>query len=94
MPRSWIDRIRGNIRLHQYDMTAHAVEEMAEDSLDIGDIEHTVLNGRFVRIEREDPRGNKYVIEGTAADKVTPVGVVGRFTGSDRYLIITVYAIN
>ena len=32
-------------------------------------------------------------VEGTAADEKTPVGVVGRFTGVDRYLIITVYEI-
>jgi hypothetical protein len=51
------------------------------------------LAGRVVRIERDDPRGNKYVIEGMAADRVIPVGVVGRFTGGGRYLIITIYAI-
>jgi len=93
MPRSWIERIREKIRLGQYDMTAQAVEEMAEDDLDISDIEHSVLTGRVVRIERDDPRGHKYVIEGTAVDNVTSVGVVGRFTGDERYLIITVYAI-
>jgi hypothetical protein len=36
-------------------MTAHAVEEMAEDGLDIVDMEHVVLAGRVVRIERDDP---------------------------------------
>ena len=93
MPRSWIDRIREKVRLRQYDMTAHALEEMAEDGLDIIDMEHAILAGRVVRTERDDPRGNKHVIEGTAADGTTPVGVVGRFTGSGRYLIITIYAI-
>jgi hypothetical protein len=94
MPRSWIERIRGKIRLRQYDMTVHAVEEMAEDGLDIVDMEHAVLIGRVARIERDDPRGNKHVVEGVAADGVTRVGVVGRFTGSGRYLIITAYAIS
>lgn len=74
-------------------MSAHATEEMAEDGLDIGDVEHTVLHGRITRTDRNDPRGTKYVIEGMAADQNTPVGVVGRFTGTGRYLIITVYAI-
>ena len=74
-------------------MTVHALEEMAEDGLDIIDMERAVLAGRMVRIERDDPRGNKYVIEGLASDGVTPVGVVGRLTGSGRYLIITIYAI-
>jgi hypothetical protein len=93
MPRSWIERIREKIRLQQYDMTVHALEEMAEDGLDIIDMEHAGLAGHVVRIERDDPRGNKHVIEGMAADRVTPVGVVGRFTGGGRYLIITIYAI-
>ncbi len=74
-------------------MTVHALEEMAEDDLDITDVEHAVLTGRMARIERDHPRGNKYVIEGVAMDEVTAVGVVGRFTTTDRYLIITVYAI-
>lgn len=74
-------------------MTVHAVEELAEDGLDIADMEHAVLTGRVARIERDDPRGNKYVIEGMAADGARPVGVVGRFKGDERYLVITAYAI-
>lgn len=45
-------------------MTVHAMQEMAEDNLDIADIEHAVLNGCVKRIKKYDPRGNKYVIEG------------------------------
>lgn len=93
MPRSNIERIREKIRLRQYDLTLHAMEEMAEDQLDIIDIEKAILNGRISRIERDDPRGTKYVVEGLAADRVTPVGIVGRFTSVGRYLIITVYKI-
>ena len=93
MPRSRVERIRASIRLRQYDMSAHAMEEMAEDRLDILDIEHALLSGRITSIERDDPRGTKYVVEGTAVDQRTPVGVVGRFTSRSRYLIITVYKI-
>ena len=74
-------------------MTVHAMEEMAEDNLDILDLEHAILDGTIVRIDKDDPRGTKYVVEGVAADGRTAVGVVGRFTSSDRYLIITVYEI-
>lgn len=74
-------------------MTAHAAEEMAEDGLDIADVENAVLTGRVVEIRRRDPRGNKYVLEGRAADGATLVGVVGRFPISSRYLIVTVYKI-
>jgi hypothetical protein len=33
MPRRILDRIREAIRNAEYDMTAHAVEELAEDQL-------------------------------------------------------------
>jgi len=47
-----------------------------------------------VHIHRRDPRGNKYVLEGTATDGTTLVGVVGRFPGGDRCLIVTVYKVS
>ena len=74
-------------------MTVHAMEEMAEDDLDILDIEHSVLNGQVARTEKGDPRGTKYVVKGLAQNERTPVGVVGRFTPNGRYLIVTVYEI-
>jgi len=74
-------------------MTVHAMEEMAEDDLDILDVEQAALNGQVVRREKDDPRGMKYVIEGLAADGETSVGVVGRFLDGERYLIITVYEV-
>jgi len=36
-----IDDIRDNIRVGKYDMTVHAIEEMAEDGLDILDFEQS-----------------------------------------------------
>ncbi|MCU0568078.1 MAG: DUF4258 domain-containing protein [Oculatellaceae cyanobacterium Prado106] len=93
MPRNDIDRIRDKIRLRYYDMSAHAMEEMAEDLLTILDVEEAVLNGQIIRVEKDDPRGTKYVVVGMALDQQTPVGVVGRFTSVGRYLIITVYEV-
>jgi hypothetical protein len=49
-------------------MTVHAMEEMAEDDLDILDIEQAGMTGRVVRREKDDPRGTKYVVEGFATD--------------------------
>jgi len=74
-------------------MTAHAMEEMAEDDLDIIDVEQVVLNGQVTRKDMSDLRGIKYTIEGIAVDQKTSVGVVGRFTDTGRYLVITVYTI-
>ena len=88
-----MDWIREKVRLFQYDMTAHAMEEMAEDDLDILDVEQAVLNAQIVATEKSDIRGAKYTIQGTAADTQTQVGVVGRFTDTGRFLIITVYKI-
>ncbi len=82
------------MRRRQYDMTAHAIDEMAEDELDIIDMENAVLHGQITRIERDDPRGTRDVIEGIATDQHTPVGVVGRFMETGQYVIITVYVIN
>jgi hypothetical protein len=92
MRRSWIDRIRDKIRFRQYDMTVHALEEMAEDELDVTDVEHAVLAGRVVQIQRDDPRGAKCVLEGTAPDRSNVIGVAGRFAGT-RFLIFTGYKI-
>ncbi len=74
-------------------MTAHAAAEMAEDGLDIEDVEHSILVGAIARIDRDDPRGVRYVVRGVAVDFVIPVGSVGRFVHPERYLIITVYEI-
>ena len=75
-------------------MTVHANEEMAEDDLDILDIEEAVLNGRVVRTNRSDPPGPKYTVEGFASDGERLVGVVGRFNSNSSFLIITVYEIH
>ena len=75
-------------------MTVHAAEEMAEDDLDILDVEQAILNGKVVRRQKDDPKGTKYVIEGLATDGKTSVGVVGRFQGSEHYLIITIYEVS
>ena len=94
MPHRVIDRIRRTILLGDYDLTIHAVEEMAEDYLDVFDIEHAILNGQIIRRSKRDSRGMKYTIHGLSVDDEKLVGIVGRFHGTDRFLIITVYDIN
>ncbi len=75
-------------------MTVHAMEEMAEDDLDIVDIEQAIFTGQVIRSEKDDPRGTKHVVEGLATDSENRVGVVGRFQGSERYIILTVYEVS
>jgi hypothetical protein len=81
------------IRNSTYDMTVHATEEMAEDHLDIADIEVAILNGRLIKIDKDDPRGTRYTTRGIAMDGMIPVGTAGRFTETGRYLIIAVYEV-
>ncbi len=93
MRRDRLGRIRDCVLEKRYDLTAHATEELAEDALDILDVEQALLGGRISHMERDDPRGTKYVIAGTTADGQRAVGVVGRFVETRRFLIITVYEI-
>ena len=92
---SWrlLDRIRGAIVSGEYDLTRHAIDEMAEDGLGVFDVESAILNGKIAKTETGDPRGSRYTIIGLAEDQKTEVGVVGRFTETDVYLIITVYEV-
>ncbi len=94
MSQKIIQRIRETIRFGRYDMTAHEMVEMAEDDLDILDIEQTILYGQIIRTEKDDPRGTKYILRGTAVDNNIRVEVVGRFKSTGNYLIITVYDID
>jgi hypothetical protein len=50
-------------------MTMHASEEMAEDALDIVDVETSILNGRLVKSEKDDPRGTRHIVHGAGPDR-------------------------
>lgn len=93
MPRRTVHRIKAAIREGSYDMTVHALEEMAEDGLDILDVESSILSGTIMKSEKGDPRGTRNTIHGTGTDRTMRVGTVGRFTETGRYLIITVYKV-
>ena len=86
-------KIRGAVVSGEYDLTRHAVDEMAEDGLGLFDVESAILNGEITKTETDDPRGPRYTIIGLAEDRKTEVGVVGRFTETGIYLIVTVYEI-
>lgn len=86
-------RVRVAVNAAAYDMTSHAVEELAEDGLTLDDVESALLTGSLVCTEKDDPRGPRHVLQGTAADSRTLVGFVLRFTNSGRLLIITVYEV-
>ncbi len=89
-----LERIRSAILDENYDFTRHAIEEMAEDGLDIFDVENAIMSGKITRMITNDPRGTKYTIIGFSSDERTVIGVVGRFTQTMTYLIITVYEVD
>ena len=93
MDQHTLPRIHGAVVQGAYDMTAHATEEMAEDDLDINDVEASLLNGAVLREQASDRRGIRYTVYGTGADGSTTVGVVVRFAETGRLVIITVYEV-
>jgi len=93
MSQRLLERIRGAIVSGDYDLTRHAIDEMAEDGLGIFDVECAILDGEITKTETDDPHGSRYTVVGLAEDQKTEVGVVGRFTETGTYLIITVYEV-
>ena len=93
MSRRPLRRIRDAIISGEYDLTRHAIDEMAEDGLSIFDVESAILHGEITKTKTDDPRGPRYTIIGLPKDRKSEVGVVGRFTETGNYLIITVYEV-
>ncbi len=86
-----LEKMRLAVEWGDYVVTPHALLEMRKDGLDIIDVESAILTGKIEKEFREDPRGPRYEVIGTACDVHTEVGVVVRFAGP--MLIITVYEI-
>ena len=88
-----LERIRNAILDQRYSLTEHAYDEIAEDNLDVLDVESAILTGNIDKILTMDPRGTRYVVVGQATDETTPVGVVVRFVQHDQLLVLTAYEI-
>jgi len=87
------EQMRERVRTRQYIMTLHAEEEMDEDGLALGDVEHALLTGGIVERQRDrDTREWKYVVSGQsrAGDAI---GVVGKLSPTGKLVIITVYVV-
>lgn len=94
MSRDLLKKIQDAITQGEYDVTFHAVEEIAEDGLDIFDVEAAIINGEIAKTETDDPRGTRYTIIGKGIDGQTLVGVVGRFKETGVFLIVTAYRVD
>ena len=94
MSKQLLEQIQSAVIEGEYDLTFHTIEEMAEDGLDIFDVEAAIINGRLTKTETEDPRGTRYTIIGRAVNNKTLVGVVGRFKETGVFLIVTAYEVS
>ena len=62
-----IDSIRKKVMAGEYEFAIpHFFEEMAEDDLDLIDIETAIANGHIRRRFTNDIRGTRYEVVGTA----------------------------
>jgi hypothetical protein len=67
-----LERIRNAILDHRYTLTEHAYDEMAEDNLDVLDVESAILTGDIYQVLPLPPRGTRYVVIGVGTDQETP----------------------
>lgn len=88
-----IDLIRRKVRDQEYEFAVpHFFEEMANDDLQLVDIENAILKGRIRRRFTRDPRGVRYEIVGPAMDG-RRVAVICRIKERGKLLFITTYAL-
>jgi hypothetical protein len=86
-----IERIRKKIRDGDYELTIpHFFEELADDNLSFGDIEHAMAKGQIRKKFTRDPRGTRYEIVGPATDNRN-IAVVCRFKSTGKLLLITTF---
>jgi hypothetical protein len=65
---------------------------MAEDGLDIVDVETSILNGNIIKSEKDDPRGKRHTVHDWCRPRHS--GWHDRsLTETGQYLIITVYEV-
>ena len=88
-----IDIIRRKVRNREYEFTVpHFFEEMADDDLQLVDIEAAILNGKIRRRFTRDPRGARYEVVGVSTDG-RQVAIICRMKDTGKLLFITTYVI-
>ena len=87
-----LQKMRANVRSHQYVMTVHAWEEMESDGLSIFDVESAILSGRITERQMDRPWGDrKYVVRGRPLEGDDAVFVVAKLGPTAQVVILTVY---
>ena len=92
VPAHAIIRMRESVRRRLYVMTTHAEEEMDDDGLTIFDVESVILTGEIIERQRDrKTRELKYLVRGESVDGSRSAVVVGRFSPTEKLVILTVY---
>ena len=85
--------MRQKVRSREYVMTLHAEDEMEDDALTIGDVEHALLTGEIRERQRDrQTKEWKYLVTGPSRAG-SAVGVVAKLSPTGRLVIITVYLV-
>jgi Domain of unknown function (DUF4258) len=85
--------IREKVRNREYEFALpHFFEEMANDDLAFDDIENAIMNGTINRDLKDDPRGTRYEVVGTAVDGRI-VAVICRIKETGKLLFITTWEV-
>jgi hypothetical protein len=88
-----LKQIKEAVRLRQYIVTLHAVEEMDDDGFSIFDVEHCILNGVIAERQKELKTAEwKYLVQGITFDE-RGICVVAKMSITGKLVIITVYAL-
>jgi hypothetical protein len=88
-----IDILRKKVRNKEYEFAIpHFFEEMANDDLQLVDIETAILNGKVRRRFTRDPRGARYEVVGSATDG-RQVAIICRMKDTGKLLFITTYLV-
>jgi len=82
---------REKIRLREYVMTLHALEEMEDDGFSIFDVERAILTGTIVEKQKDQMTGeSKYLVKGKSIKGAFMVAV-GKIGPTDKLVIVTVF---
>jgi hypothetical protein len=79
------------VRLGKYFLSAHADDEMQDDTLERADVVNAIRRGALAAKLTDDPRGTRYCVSGSALDG-RDITVVCRFHETGELIIVTVYA--
>lgn len=80
------------VRLRNYIVTVHAVEEMDDDGFTIFDVEHCILHGEICERQKEHKTAEwKYLLDGVTFQE-RGICVVAKITVTGKMVIITMYA--